>query len=81
MSTIETRIDLELTLEHHHGAERVPMEPSGGKDTQRFGERAFGSTRTYVCTKCKQRVTLDLVGATQIVPALMHQAQIEGDAE
>jgi hypothetical protein len=81
MSTIETRIDLELTLEHHHGAERVPMEPSGVDGTQLFGERAFGSTRTYVCTKCKQRVTLDLVGATQTIPPLVHQAKIVGDAE
>ena len=81
MSTIETRIDLELTLEHHHGGERVPMEPSGREDVQQLGQRAFGSARTYVCTKCTQKVTLDLVGATQTVPARTHQVHAEGDAE
>jgi hypothetical protein len=62
-------MDIELTLEHHHGSERAPMEISEEGPSRQIGKRAWEAARTYVCTQCKQKVTVDFVGAAQTLPA------------
>ena len=45
------------------------MEISEEGPSRQIGKRAWEAARTYVCTQCKQKVTVDFVGAAQTLPA------------
>jgi hypothetical protein len=63
---IVTSLYVETNLTHHHGHELIPMERLGDYPApEKYGAGGWGQAATYVCTKCGQKVTLDLVGGFQ----------------